>query len=150
MLENNNNTSTSASAIHPFASSDRQNNYVNLVRKNLYKTRVAKPVDAIANQEGLRRACSEPNSFYIHGNVLHLAGTQIGRTFTTYHNGQPWGDAVQDTWDDLKIPCHVTSHSLRYKEAKEVFNTQSKYNPCERPFAWWRSCFTTSKRNAKT
>jgi len=103
---------------------DRQDNYVELFKKH-FTFRQAEPVDAISNQEGLKRAYSQPNSLYTHGNVLHIAGTQMGRPFKTYRDRQPWGDAVQDVWDDLKIPFKMTAHSQRYKDALEVL----KNNP---------------------
>lgn len=100
---------------------DRQHNYFNLARNNLCRARVAEPVDPISNGEGLRRVYREPHIFSSHAQVLHIAGTQMGRLCTTSHDKQPWGDAVEDTWNAVtKTPFHLTEQSLRYKEARDV------------------------------
>ena len=65
-LENNYNTPL---IIHP---KDKQNKYIDLFKQNLFKTRVAEPIDPITNSEGLKRAYLQPNSLYIHGDTLFL------------------------------------------------------------------------------
>jgi len=61
------------------------------------------------NEIGLKRAYKSPNKLFIDNNNLYIAGTS----------------GLQDMWDDLKIPFHLTKHSQRYYDAEKLL----KANP---------------------
>jgi hypothetical protein len=60
----------------------------------------------ISDAEGLKRAYSAPNSVFVDGNKMYIAGTHTFR----------------DVVDDLKIPFHDVQNTLRYKEATTILN----------------------------
>lgn len=62
--------------------------------------------NGISDSEGLSRAYNAPNSVYIDGNRMYIAGTHTFR----------------DVVDDLKIPFHDVQNTMRYKEATTILN----------------------------
>lgn len=77
------------------------------VNKIIKQTIPDKPTNArISDNEGLSRAYEAPNSVYIDGNRMYIAGT---------HN-------FRDVVDDLKIPFHDVQNTMRYKEATTILN----------------------------
>ena len=64
------------------------------------------------NGIGLKRAYQEPNKLFIDNNNLYIAGTS----------------SLQDMWDDLKIPFHMTKHSQRYQDANELLKANPQVN----------------------
>ena len=94
----------------------RKQQYVNSYYKPLTSMKIDniikqaipdKPANSgISDSEGLSRAYNAPNSIYVDGNKMYIAGT---------HN---LGDVV----DDLKIPLHDVQNTMRYKEATTVLN----------------------------
>ena len=64
------------------------------------------------NEIGLKRAYKEPNKLFIDNNNLYIAGTS----------------SLQDVWDDLKIPFHMTKHSQRYQDAEKMLKANPQVN----------------------
>ena len=60
----------------------------------------------ISDAEGLKKAYELPNKVYVDNNTnkMYIAGTS----------------SLQDVWDDLKIPFHLTSNSVRYEQAEQA------------------------------
>jgi hypothetical protein len=63
-------------------------------------------IKPITDVEGLHEAYKRPTHLYVHGNTLYVAGTDP--------------TDLQDDYDDLGIPFHQTSKSLRYKNAIDL------------------------------
>lgn len=66
----------------------------------------AVPIKRISDEEGLSKAYNSPNSVFIDGNRMYIAGTHTFR----------------DVVDDLKIPFHDVQNTMRYKEATALLN----------------------------
>lgn len=64
------------------------------------------PTKRMSDEEGLSKAYNSPNSVFIDGNRMYIAGT---------HN-------FRDVVDDLKIPFHDVQNTMRYKEATALLN----------------------------
>jgi len=66
----------------------------------------ATKIPVISDAEGLKRAYDLPNKVYVdnYTNKMYIAGTAN----------------LQDVWDDLKIPFHLTSNSQRYEQAEQA------------------------------
>ena len=56
------------------------------------------------NAIGLDNAYASPSKLYLQGDKLYIAGTS----------------SLQDVWDDLKIPFHLTRFSQRYQNADNL------------------------------
>jgi hypothetical protein len=60
----------------------------------------------ITDKEGLHKAYALDEKLYASGDTLYIAGTS----------------SMQDVWDDLKIPLHLTSKSNRYQNASKFLD----------------------------
>ena len=65
--------------------------------------------EVMTDDHGLKNAYNNDDKLFLHRNTLFVAGTSN----------------LQDAWDDLKIPFHLTSHSKRYQDADKLM----KANP---------------------
>ena len=95
--------------------------------------------EAITDAEGLRRACSNPDRLYKHGDKLYIAGTtwtddEMDTSKPPWYNtvlkdisfGKiPINFSLGDAIDDLKIPEFKTRDIQRYKDANKFL----KRNP---------------------
>jgi len=90
-----------------YANSDQQIDYVrpsklsSIIDKN--NQTMNKLNNNLSDKQGLRNAYNSDNKIFIDGNKMYIAGTSN----------------LQDVWDDLKIPFHLTRYSQRYKDADE-------------------------------
>ena len=68
-------------------------------------------IPTLSDAEGLKKAYALPNKVFVDNNTnkMYIAGTAN----------------LQDVWDDLKIPFHLTSNSQRYEQAEQAL----KENP---------------------
>jgi pimeloyl-ACP methyl ester carboxylesterase len=79
-------------------------NFHNKFRNTTSSLAPQKGMKPISDKEGLDTAYGLPNKLFINGDTLYVAGTS----------------SLQDVWDDLKIPFHLTSRSKRYNDAEGV------------------------------
>ena len=61
-------------------------------------------IPTMSDADGLSKAYESPNKIFINNNKMYIAGTSN----------------LQDVWDDLKIPFHLTRYSKRYEDADKV------------------------------
>ncbi len=66
-------------------------------------------IPTMSDADGLSKAYEQPNKIFINNNKMYIAGTS----------------SLQDVWDDLKIPFHLTKYSKRYEDAEKIL----KENP---------------------
>jgi hypothetical protein len=71
-------------------------------------------LNALTDVEGLHRAYARDNGIYIRNTTMFVSGTK---------------DFPQDHWDDLKIPFHETSKTLRYINADKALKNNELLNP---------------------
>ena len=71
-------------------------------------------IPTLSDAEGLKRAYQLPNKVYVDNNTnnMYIAGTSN----------------LQDAWDDLKMPFHLTSHSQRYAQAEQALKENPDVN----------------------
>ena len=91
----------------------------------------------LSDQDGLDRAYASPNSIYINGNKMYIAGTKWTRdpdkppTVVDEITDGVTGLqhlSFQDAWDDLKIPFFQTQNSDRYQTAATELKKHPEVN----------------------
>lgn len=60
----------------------------------------------LTDEEGLKKAYDSPNSNYINGDTLYIAGTHT----------------LSDVMTDLTIPIHALHMTTRYKQSEKILN----------------------------
>ncbi len=73
------------------------------------------PSKLLEDRVGLSRAYDAPESVYVRGNVVYVAGEQIGRWRS--------GEAFRDLYDDAKIPLGATSNTHRYEQLQKALKS---------------------------
>ena len=115
-------------------------NMTNIINRN--RQQLAKPFYHIADNEGLRRAYSQPNRIYVDGNRMYVAGTTwtddrmtVSKPplYTMILKGLlpgmiPDNFSLNDAVDDLKIPTFQTKNIQRYKDAEQVLKDNPNIN----------------------
>lgn len=71
-------------------------------------------IPTLSDAVGLNKAYAQPNKIFVDNNTnkMYIAGTS----------------GLQDVWDDLKIPFHLTSHSQRYADAEQALKNNPDVN----------------------
>ncbi len=64
----------------------------------------------IEDRVGVKRACEAPESIYVRGDTVYVAGTQISRM----------GENFRDIYDDLKIPLGAVKSTHRYEQLQKA------------------------------
>jgi hypothetical protein len=70
----------------------------------------ALPAKVIQDRVGLKRAYETPDSVYVGGDTIYVAGTQISRM----------GENFRDMYDDLKIPLGGVKSTNRYQQLQKA------------------------------